>query len=161
MDSNSRVESSYTGNEIPATFEAALEWFSLDANSLRCLITTRWPDGVVRCPVCGTTDIRFLENRQLWECKARHPKSQFSARVGTIFEGSHIRLPIWMTAIWMAANETKVSSHEVARRLGITQKSAWSMLRRIKSAHRRAAELHQAGEPVVVRDFDPEPPFWA
>jgi len=170
MDSDVRVETSptgnktpitFTGNEIPRTFEAALEWFSLDSNSLKCLTTTRWPDGVVRCPICGSSDIRFLETRQLWECKARHPKSQFSARVGTILEGSHIRLPIWMTAIWMAANETKVSSHEMARRLGITQKSAWSMLRRIKTAHKKAGELplSQTEEPVV-RDFDPESPLW-
>jgi transposase-like protein len=170
MDSDTRVETSDSGNnilqafavsEIPRTFEAALKWFSLDSNSLKCLITSRWPDGVVRCPVCGSSDIRFLESRQLWECKARHPKSQFSVRVGTILEGSHIRLPIWMTAIWMTANETKVSSHEVARRLGITQKSAWSMIRRIKFAHKKAGELpHPQTEEPVVRDFEPESPFW-
>jgi len=161
MNADARVESSCTGNEIPKTFEGALEWFALDSNSLKCLMATRWPDGIVRCPVCGSADIRFLETRQLWECKARHAKSQFSARVGTILEGSHIRLPIWMTAIWMTANEAKVSSHEVARRLGITQKSAWSMLRRIKSAHKKAAELpHPQTEETLVRDFDPESSFW-
>jgi predicted DNA-binding protein (UPF0251 family) len=66
-----------------------------------------------------------------------------------------------MIAIWMTANQTKVSSHEVARRLGITQKSAWSMLRRIKSAHKKAAELlHRQTEEPVVRDFDPDSPLW-
>jgi hypothetical protein len=150
------------GNEIPDTFEGVKTWFSLDSNSLRCLISSRWPDGVVHCPVCGSAQIHFLETRELWECKSRHPKSQFSARVGTIMEGSHLSLEVWMTAIWMIANEPRVSSHEVARRLGITQKSAWSMLRRIKSAHRKASELPGSQpENPVVRDFDPGSPLWA
>jgi hypothetical protein len=114
------------------TFENALKWFSVPANSIACLIRRRWPDGVVYCPTCGAQEVRYLASRELWECKTRHAKSQFSIRLGTIFEDSHIPLGLWLAAIWIVANGALPSSHEVGRRLGITQKSAWSMLRRIK-----------------------------
>ena len=82
----------------------------------------------------------------------RHPKSQFSVRAGTIFEDSHIPLGLWLAAIWMLANQGRPSSHEVARRLGITQKSAWSMLRRIKCAWKKAEEKRNSQSDLSVRD---------
>ena len=84
--------------------------------------------------------------------QGRHPKSQFSLRAGTIFEDSHIPLGLWLTAIWMLANLSQLSSHEAARRLGITQKSAWSMLRRIKSALKKAAQKRNSQCELSVRD---------
>jgi len=122
----------HSANDHLDTFDNARKWFSVPANSIVCLIKRRWPDGIVLCPTCGSKEVRYLASRELWECKTRHPKSQFSIRLGTIFEDSHIPVGTWLAAIWIVANGELPSSHEVARRLGITQKSAWSMLRLIK-----------------------------
>jgi hypothetical protein len=143
----------------PDTFESARDWFSTPAHSIRYLAARRWPDGIVRCPVCGGAEVSYLASRGLWECRTRHPLSQFSIRVGTIFEDSHIPLGLWLTAIWMMANQVKLSSHELARRLGITQKSAWSMLRRIKNAWQEASDRRQSQS--SVRDRDTESLPWA
>ena len=79
--------------------------------------------------------MRFLATRRLWECKAKHSRRQFSAKVGTIFEDSPIGLDKWFTAIWMLANcKNGVSSYEIARDLGVTQKTAWFMLHRVRLA---------------------------
>lgn len=134
------------------TFESASTWFSVSQNAISCIAMMRWPDGIVRCPVCGGTEARYLASRELWECRERHPKSQFSIRAGTIFEDSHVPLGLWLTAIWMVANLERPSSYEVARRLGITQKSAWSMLRRIKCASRKADEKRHSQFELSVRD---------
>ena len=142
------------------TFEDALKWFSVPENSIACIVRKRWPDGVVSCPVCGEKEVHYLASRGLWECRRRHPKSQFSVRVGTIFEDSHIPLGLWLAAIWMVANSFKLSSHEVARRLGITQKSAWSMLRRIKFAAQKADEKRRSQFELSVRDRLSRSPLW-
>jgi hypothetical protein len=147
-------------DEALNTFQSALEWFSVPANSIGCIVGKRWPDGIVRCPVCGSREVRYLASRTLWECRARHPKSQFSIRVGTIFEDSHLPLGLWLAAIWMVANLAKPSSHEVARRLGITQKSAWSMLRRIKCASNKAEEKRYSQLELSVRDRQSGSPRW-
>ena len=81
--------------------------------------------------------MRFIATRRLWECKTNHPKRQFSIKVGTIFEESPIPLDKWLTAVWMIANcKNGVSSYEIHRALGVTQKSAWFMLHRIRVALR-------------------------
>jgi hypothetical protein len=139
-------------DETLRTFDNALEWFLVPSNSLACIVRKRWPDGIVRCPVCGGQEVRFLASRGIWECKTRHPKSQFSIRAGTIFEDSHIPLGLWLAAIWMVANLAEPGSHEIARRLGITQKSAWSMLRRIKCGCRKATEMRDPQFELSVRD---------
>lgn len=147
-------------DESLKTFDSALKWFSDPSNTIGCIVKKRWPDGVVRCPVCGGKEIHYLPSRELWECKTRHPKSQFSVRAGTIFEDSHIPLGLWLAAIWMLANVERPSSHEVARRLGITQKSAWSMLRRMKCALKKSAEKRGSQFELSVRDRQSESPRW-
>jgi hypothetical protein len=138
-----------------------MKWFSIPSNSADCIIRRRWPDGVVRCPACGRRDVRYLASRELWECKAKHPKSQFSVRAGTIFEDSHIPPGFWLTTIWMVANSGMPSSHQLAHLLGITQKSAWSMLRRVKVAWQRAsAGEADAQSELAVRDRMPGTPPW-
>ena len=88
------------------------------------------------CPRCGAGEHSYLSTRRLWKCKAC--KRQFSVKVGTIFEGSPLGLDKWLPAIWVAANsESGVSSRELARLLGVTQKSAWFMLHRIRLAGAR------------------------
>ncbi len=150
----------YPEDESLNTFENALKWFSVPSNSTACIIRMRWPDGIVRCPVCGGKEVHYLASRGLWECKTRHPKSQFSVRAGTLFEDSHIPLGLWLAAIWIEANLPQPSSHELARRLGITQKSAWSMLRRIKCAHRKAEEKLDSQSELSVRDRHSGSLYW-
>jgi len=99
------------------------------------LVERRWPDGVVICPTCGSNNVGFVASRRVWQCKTRHPKSQFSIKVGTIFEDSPISLDKWLCAMWMLANcKNGISSYEIHRGLGVTQKTAWFMLQRIRLA---------------------------
>src|SRR5437660_7577681 len=118
----------------PKTLQQAINYFADPGNCLNYLIARRWKDGVV-CPTCESKNVSFVASRRVWQCKTRHPKSQFSIKVGTIFEDSPIGLDKWLTAMWMVANcKNGVSSWEVHRSLGVTQKSAWFMLQRIRLA---------------------------
>jgi hypothetical protein len=95
---------------------------------------TEWKDGVI-CPACGSKNVAFLKSRRLWQCKTRHPKAQFSIKVGTIFEDSPIGLDKWLVAMWMIANcKNGISSWELHRALGVSQKAAWFMLQRLRLA---------------------------
>jgi len=95
----------------------------------------RWPDGVVTCPNCGRKDVSWLEKQKKWQCKSAHAKRQFSAKVGTIFEDSPLGLEKWLPAVWLITNSKNgVSSCEISRSLGVTQKTAWFMLHRIRFA---------------------------
>ena len=114
------------------TLQDAIEYFSDPECCVRFVASYRWPDGVVRCPYCSSAKVRFLSTRGLWECATSHPRSQFSVRSSTLFEDSHISLRDWLVAIWLVANSrAPVSSYQLSAHLGITQKSAWFMLRRI------------------------------
>jgi hypothetical protein len=76
-----------------------------------------------------------MASRRVWQCKTQHPKRQFSVKVGTIFEDSPIGLDKWFAVIWMLANDRNgISSYEVSRAVGVTQKTAWFMLDRIRLA---------------------------
>ena len=119
----------------PKTFQEATIYFSDADNCVAYLVDRRWPDGKVKCPTCGRDDVSYVPARRVWQCKTRHPKSQFSIKVGTIFEDSALGLDKWLMAMWMIANcKNGVSSWEMHRTLGITQKSAWHMLHRIRLA---------------------------
>jgi transposase-like protein len=123
--------------ETPKTLQQALIFYSDADNCIRFLVERRWPDGVVKCPVCGAEGAKYLTTRRVWQCKKRHPKAQFSIKVGTVFEDSPIGLDKWLAAMWMMANcNNGVSSHEIANSLGVTQKTAWFMLHRIRLAMR-------------------------
>lgn len=118
----------------PKTLQQAIIHFADPDNCLKFMVARRWPKGVV-CPTCGSKEVRFLSTRRLWECKSKHSRKQFSAKVGTIFEDSPITLDKWLVAIWMIANcKNGVSSYEIHRALGVTQKSAWFMLHRVRLA---------------------------
>lgn len=69
-----------------------------------------------------------------WECKTRHPKRKFTLKTGTVFEDSSLGLDKWLITIWMIANETNVGPRQLASSLGVTEKTAWFMLHRIKTA---------------------------
>ncbi len=117
----------------PKTLQEAIAFYSNPNNALAYMVLLRWPDGVVTCPACGRNDVVFLHNQRKWQCKSVHPKRQFSAKVGTIFEDSPIAIEKWIVAVWMLSNcRNGVSSYEIARAIGVTQKSAWFMLHRIR-----------------------------
>lgn len=119
---------------IPATLQDAILYFSDLDRCTEILAASRWPDGV-KCPTCGSDQVRFLATRRIWECKTKHSLRQFSVKVGTVFEDSPIGLDKWFTAAWLIANcKNGISSHEMARDLGVTQKTAWFMDHRIRRA---------------------------
>lgn len=122
-------------NTAPKTLQQAVMYFSDPDVCLAEMVKFRWPDGVVKCPTCGGTKVSFLKSRRLWECAEKHPKRQFSVKVGTIMEDSAIGLDKWLIAMWLISNARNgVSSYELARSIGVTQKSAWFMLHRIRLA---------------------------
>ena len=129
----------------PKTLQQAIKHFANLDNCIAYLVPRRWPNGVV-CPVCGSQDVAFVTSRRLWQCKTRHPKAQFSIKVGTIFEDSAISLEKWLAAMWMVANcKNGVSSWEIHRALGVTQKSAWFMLHRIRLALQGSPTMKMGG----------------
>jgi transposase-like protein len=119
----------------PKTLQEAIVFFSNPDNCLRYMVARLWPDGAVTCPTCGRKDVVFLVNQRKWQCKSVHPKRQFSVKVGTIMEDSPIPLDKWLMAAWMITNcKNGISSYEIHRAIGITQKSAWFLLHRIRTA---------------------------
>lgn len=116
----------------PKTLQEAVVYFADADNCIAYLADRRWPDGMVVCPTCQRKDVAYVPARRVWQCKTRHPKAQFSIKVGTIFEDSPIPLGKWLMAMWMVANcKNGVSSWELHRTLGVTQKTAWFMRHRI------------------------------
>jgi transposase-like protein len=116
----------------PTTLAGAIRYFTDPDVSLAFLAGLRWPDGVT-CPVCGSDRNSFLKTRRIWKCKGCG--KQFSVKLGTIFEDSPIGLDKWLPAIWLLVNaKNGISSYELHRALGVTQKTAWFMLHRIRLA---------------------------
>jgi transposase-like protein len=118
----------------PRTLQEAIVYFADPDNCLTYIVARRWPNGV-SCPTCGRTDVSFVAKRRVWQCKTRHFKSQFSVKVGTIFEDSALPLSKWLPVVWMLTNcKNGISSWEIHRSFHITQKCAWHMLHRIRLA---------------------------
>jgi transposase-like protein len=135
----------------PTNLLEAIRYFSDLDVATQFVADLRWPNGPV-CPRCGGREHSYLTTRHIWKCKSC--KRQFSVKVGTIFEDSALGLDKWLPAIWLAANSKNgISSHELARSLGITQKSAWFMLHRIREAMRRGSVEKFAGEVEVDETF--------
>ena len=119
----------------PKTLLEAVEYFNDEDRCIRYLAEKRWPDGAVVCPTCGGSSVSFLAKQKRWQCASRHPKRQFSIKVGTIMEDSPIRLQKWLPVLWLIANcRNGISSWEIHRDLGVTQKTAWFMLHRVRLA---------------------------
>jgi len=130
----------------PKTLTEAIRYFADPDIALRTMVELRWPNGVC-CPTCGRGDPRFIATRRLWECKEKHPRRQFSAKVGTIFEDSPLDLGKWFAVVWMVANcKNGISSYEMHRALGVTQKTAWFMDHRIRLAMKTGSFLKMSGE---------------
>jgi transposase-like protein len=117
----------------PETLQDAVLYFSDHENCRNYVAAWRWPDGVVKCPTCGNTKVSFLAKQDKWQCGSHHSMRQFSVKVGTIFEDSPLGLDKWLVAMWLVANcKNGISSCEMARALGVTQKTAWFMDHRIR-----------------------------
>src|SRR6266853_1505387 len=125
----SKVQSS------PDTLQEAVIYFADADNCLNYLAGKRWPNGEAVCPTCGAKNVGFIASRRMWQCKTRHSKAQFSVKLGTIFEDSPLGLDKWLPAMWLiASNRNGISSWELHRAVGVTQKTAWFMLHRIRLA---------------------------
>jgi transposase-like protein len=117
------------------TLQQAVIYFSNFENCKREMMSFRWPDGVVRCPQCGSDHVTYLANARVWKCYAKHSRPKFSLKTGTIFEDSPIGLDKWLAALWLVVNcKNGISSCETARDLGVTQKTAWFMNHRLRFA---------------------------
>src|SRR5713226_9360917 len=116
------------------TLQEAIIYFSDPQNCMDYVVARRWANGVI-CPTCGSVKVSFLKNQNKWQCSSRHPKRQFSLKTGTIFEDSPLGLDKWLTAMWLLVTcKNGISSYEISRDLGISQKSAWHMDHRIRFA---------------------------
>ena len=124
-----------TEKPAPTTLIQAVRFFSDPDVCLAAAIQLRWGGGPVTCPTCGATDVRFISTRRIWRCSQQHERRQFSVKVGTVMEDSPIPLDKWMVAIWLLANaKNGISSYELHRAIGVTQKTAWFLLHRIRLA---------------------------
>ncbi len=143
-----------SGGHETKTLMEAIRYFADSDTCLQFMASLRWPDGQVKCPTCGSEDVTFMASRRIWQCKAQHPKRQFSVKVGTIFEDSPITLDKWFAVIWMLANDkNRISSPEVARSIGVTQKTAWFMLDRVRLAMQTGTFLKMSGEVEVDESY--------
>jgi transposase-like protein len=119
----------------PRTLQEAIIYFSNYVNCHEAVKAIRWPDGVVRCPTCNSDHVTYLDTARVWKCYRKHPRAKFSLKIGTIFEDSPVGLEKWLPALWMLVNcKNGISSYELARALGVTQKTAWFMLSRLRLA---------------------------
>lgn len=121
--------------EKPKTFLEAVTYYANPDNAFETVKKMRWPDGVVTCPTCGRKDVSFLVKQRKWQCKSAHHHRQFTLKTGTIFEDSVIGFDKWLPAMWLlGADRNGTSSYELARKIGVTQKTAWFMFHRIRFA---------------------------
>jgi transposase-like protein len=121
--------------KAPNTLQEAIIYFADIDNSNQFVIDLRWLDGKAHCPYCGSDRVVYLAKARVWKCYEKHAKAKFSLKVGTIMEDSALGIDKWLTAMWLIVNcKNGISSCEIARDLGITQKSAWHMAHRIRFA---------------------------
>lgn len=120
---------------FPKTLQEAIIYFNDPDNAHSFMIGLRWPEGVIKCPRCGSDQYTYISTRRTWQCKSKECKKMFTVKLGTLMEDSPIGLDKWLTAMWMiSAAKNGISSYEIHRSLGITQKSAWFLMHRIRLA---------------------------
>ena len=121
--------------ELGHTLREAVIYFQSFDNCRKFMVELRWPDGVIKCPRCGSDHVVYLEKARVWKCYSKHESPKFSLKTGTIFEDSPLGLDKWLPAVWMIVNDKNgISSWELHRAIGVTQKTAWFMLHRIRLA---------------------------
>ncbi|MEP7352084.1 MAG: IS1595 family transposase [Acidobacteriota bacterium] len=133
--------------DAPKTLQEAIIYFADVENCRQYMVNLRWSDGVVRCPHCDSENVDWLPNAKLYKCYEKHAKQKFSLKVGTIFEESPISLEKWLPCVWLITNaKNGISSWELHRSLGVTQKTAWFMLHRVRLAMQDPNAPKLAGE---------------
>jgi transposase-like protein len=140
--------------DSPRTLQQAILYF---ADYDRCrdfLMDLRWPDGRVACPKCGSEHVVYLSKARAWKCYGKHSAPKFTLKTGTIFEDSPLGLDKWLAALWLLVNaKNGISSCEIARAIGITQKSAWFMAHRLRFALHHGSFDKLTGEVEVDETF--------
>ncbi len=138
--------------KFPQTLQQCVRYFADEDRALEFMKAVRWPDGAVTCPRCGSDDVAFMPARRLWRC--REDQKQFSVKVGTIMEDSPISLDSWLCAFWLIVNaKNGISSYELHRSLGVTQKTAWFLLHRIRLAMQEKGGFLFGGEVEVDETY--------
>ncbi len=127
----------------PKTLQQAIQHFSDEQVCIDTVAALRWPEGPI-CPACGHKEHYYLKTQKRWKCKECH--KQFTVKLGTIFEDSPVPLTKWLPALWLLVNcKNGVSSYEVARDLGVTQRTAWFMLHRLRKALQSGSMMKMGG----------------
>lgn len=138
----------------PETLLEAVRYFSEPSVCHKYMVSIKWADGNIVCPKCGGDQIGEIKNRRMFQCKAKTCRKQFSTKVGTIFEDSALGLDKWFVAVWYLANtKNGTSSCELARAIGVTQKSAWHMLHRVRLAMKTPTFTKISGEVEADESF--------
>jgi transposase-like protein len=138
---------------FPKTLQQAIKFFSDTETCTTFMAQMRWPEGVT-CPYCEGKAVSYLSTRHKWKCMNKACHKQFSVKVGTIMEDSPIGLDKWLAAIWLIANaKNGISSYEVHRALGVTQKSAWFLLHRIRLAMQTGTFEKMSGQVEVDETY--------
>src|SRR5471030_308870 len=141
--------------ESPRTLQDAIIHFQEYDNCKEFMMDLRWPDGKVKCPHCNSEKVTYLEKARVWKCYGKHDRPRFSLKTGTIFEDSPLGLDKWLAAVWLIVNcKNGISSYEVQRDLGVTQKSTWFMNHRIRFAlHSGSFDKPLSGEVEADETF--------
>jgi transposase-like protein len=138
-----------SADQTPKTLQQAIQYFSDEQVCIDAVAAMRWPDGP-RCPDCWTPgsdkgrNPYYLKTQKRWKC--RDCRRQFSVKVETIFEDSPISLQKWLPALWMLVScKNGVSSYEIHRALGVSQKTGWFMLHRLRLALKTQSFVFKMG----------------
>jgi transposase-like protein len=142
-----------TEKPLPKTLLDAVKYFSDIDACIEFMSLLRWPEGVT-CPHCSSDQVGFLKTRRIWKCKNKPCRKQFSIKTGTVLEDSPIGLDKWLSAIWLIVNaKNGISSYEIHRSIGVTQKTAWFLLHRIRLALQAGSFDKLSGEVEVDETF--------
>ena len=133
-----------TENEFPETLQETIVFFADEQRAFEFVRSIRWENGEATCPRCDSKESYFLASRRMWKCKGCSHK--YGVRFGTIFQDSPLPLGKWMTAFWLLTNaKNGISSYEIHRALGVTQKTGWFMLGRIRLAIQNGSIVKMTG----------------
>ena len=121
-------------NDTPQSLLDAVRYYTDPQVCFAALIAVKWPDNKIVCPKCDCDQVGVIRSRSMLQCKSKECRKQFSVKVGTIFEDSPLGLDKWFGAVWHAANANGISSSKLGHALGVTQKTAWFMIHRLRLA---------------------------
>jgi transposase-like protein len=131
------------------------DYFQNEQSARAWLEAIRWPEGVIICPRCGSSAGAYRLKSGKYRCKDKDCRSDFSVTVGTVFESSHIALHKWLLAAYLLCSSKKgISAHQVHRTLGVTYKTAWFMMHRIREAMKQGGVLAPLGGPGKIVEVD-------